>query len=107
MEPVFNADGVTVRAKTGTAQAPPLRFGDTNGDGTVDDADDHITDLDHAWCVGLAGPRSTGVSEYAIAVVVEYGGSGGRVAGPIVNQIIHALQDEGYLPHGETPEGDG
>ena len=34
----------------------------------------------------------------ALAVIVEYGGSGGRVAGPIANQIIHALQDEGYLP---------
>ena len=29
---------------------------------------------------------------YAIAVVVEFGGSGGRVSGPIVNQIIRALQ---------------
>ena len=35
-----------------------------------------------------------------IAVIVEYGGSGGRTAGPVANQIIHALQVEGYLPMG-------
>ena len=32
-----------------------------------------------------------------VAVLIEHGGSGGRVAGPIANQVIHALQDEGYL----------
>jgi hypothetical protein len=31
-------------------------------------------------------------------VLVEYGGSGGRAAGPIANQIVRALQHEGYLP---------
>ena len=35
---------------------------------------------------------------HAIAVVVEYGGSGGRTSGPIANQVIRALQSEGYLP---------
>ena len=34
---------------------------------------------------------------YAIAVVIDYGGSGGKVSGPIANQIIHALIAEGYL----------
>ena len=32
-----------------------------------------------------------------VAVLVEHGGSGGRVAGPIANQVLHALQAEGYL----------
>jgi hypothetical protein len=32
-----------------------------------------------------------------VAVVVEFAGSGGRVAGPIVNQITYALKREGYL----------
>ena len=31
------------------------------------------------------------------------GASGGRVAGPIANQIIHALQAEGYLPASGEP----
>jgi cell division protein FtsI/penicillin-binding protein 2 len=32
-----------------------------------------------------------------VAVLIEHGGSGGRVAGPIANQVIHALQFEGYF----------
>jgi hypothetical protein len=34
--------------------------------------------------------------------VVEHGGPGGRVAGPIANQVVHALQAEGYLPGGDA-----
>ena len=71
---------------------------DTNGNGVIDLADDRIDNLDHAWFVGLVGPDDTKRPMFAIAVIVEYGGSGGRVAGPIANQIIHALQEEGYLP---------
>jgi penicillin-binding protein 2 len=97
-EPIFNVEGVTVWGKTGTAQAPPLRAHDTNGDRKITSDDDGITDLDHAWFVGLVGPNDTKRPMYAIAVLVEYGGSGGRVAGPIANQIIRALQEEGYLP---------
>ncbi len=33
---------------------------------------------------------------------VEHGGSGGRVAGPIANQVIHALRDTGHLSGGEA-----
>jgi penicillin-binding protein 2 len=29
--------------------------------------------------------------------MVEYGGSGGKVSGPIANQVIYALIAEGYL----------
>ncbi len=95
-EPIFNAPGVTVWAKTGTAQAPPS---DLNANGIIDP---HERILDHAWCVGLVGPEDER-PRYAIAVVVEYGGSGGRVSGPVANQIILALQDEGYLPGGSAP----
>lgn len=79
-EPIVNAVDVTVWAKTGTAQANRLR------------------QLDHSWFVGLVGPRGAARPLHAIAVIVENGGSGGRCAGPIANQIIHALQAEGYLP---------
>ncbi len=98
-EPILNAPGVTVWAKTGTAEAPPLPR-DTNGNGVLDEEDEPLAALDHAWFVGLVGPRSAARPLYAIAVLVEYGGSGGRVAGPIANQIIRALQDENYLPGG-------
>jgi penicillin-binding protein 2 len=98
-EPIINAVDVKVSAKTGTAQAPPLRLKDTTGDGKIN-GDDAISykSLDHSWFVGLAGPRHSPRPLHAIAVLVEYGGSGGRCAGPIANQIIRALQAEGYLP---------
>jgi len=41
--------------------------------------------------VGKDRPR------YVIAVVTDFGGSGGKVSGPICNQIIYALMAEGYL----------
>ncbi|MCH7572100.1 MAG: hypothetical protein IH891_04225 [Planctomycetes bacterium] len=102
-EPIINAEGVTVWAKTGTAQAPPLKH-DDNGDGEISESE-VIEHMDHAWFVGLVGPRN-GTPLYAISVIVEYGGSGGRTAGPIANQIIRALQAEGYLPghHQAFPE---
>jgi penicillin-binding protein 2 len=94
-EPIINAEAVTVWAKTGTAQAPPLRR-DLNGDGKSEEHE-FIEDLDHAWFVGLVGPENA-EPLYAISVIVEYGGSGGRTAGPIANQIIRALQARHYLP---------
>jgi penicillin-binding protein 2 len=97
-EEIFDVEGVTLWGKTGTAQAPPLRGADTNADGEIDADDQPITGLDHAWFVGLVGPADTSLPMFAIAVIVEYAGSGGRVAGPVANQIVHALQDEGYLP---------
>jgi len=95
IEPIFNARGVTVWGKTGTAQAPPL---DLNADGEITPEE---RGFDHAWFVGLVGPNDTRRPMFAIAVIVEYGGSGGRVAGPIANQIIHALQVDRYLPAAE------
>ena len=105
-EPIINANGVTIWAKTGTAQAPPLKQ-DDNGDGKFSESE-VIENLDHAWFVGLVGPRGA-TALYAISVIVEYGGSGGRTAGPIANQIIRALQAEGYLPgdHQAPPEESG
>ena len=105
--PIFNAHGVTVWGKTGTAQAPPLRAADTNGDGEIDGDDEGREGLDHAWFVGLVGPGEPARPRYAIAVIVEYGGSGGKVAGPVANQIVHALQAEGYLPEPPAEGDDG
>lgn len=91
-EPIFNAPGVRVWGKTGTATAPAL----------LDDAGEVVRTGDHAWYVCVAQPEGTdligGGAGYAIAVIVEYGGSGGRVSGPIANQVVHALVAEGYLP---------
>jgi penicillin-binding protein 2 len=98
-EPLINARGVTVWAKTGTAQAPPASF-DLDCDGV---AETRVDDGSHAWFVGLVGPGPRGVARprFAIAVIFEYGGSGGRAAGPVANQVILALQAEGYLAGGQ------
>ncbi|MCH2133750.1 MAG: hypothetical protein MK116_08365 [Phycisphaerales bacterium] len=92
-EPIFTVPGVTVMGKTGTAQAPPWPR-DVDGDGVLAPGE-QTRGLEHAWFVGLVGDDD--VPKYAISVLVEYGGSGGRVAGPIANQVIQALRDEGYL----------
>lgn len=92
-EPIFNVSPLRIWGKTGTAQAPPMPM-DLDGDGELG-VGERIDDLHHAWFVGLVGEQEP---EYAVAVLVEYGGSGGRVAGPIANQIMHALSAESYLP---------
>lgn len=94
-DPVFNAPGVDVWGKTGTADAPALVVDPDGESGPV--APMVIRDGDHSWFVVLAGPKGA-QPRYAIAVMMEYGGSGGKVSGPITNQIIHALVAEGYLP---------
>ena len=98
-EPIINAPGVRVWAKTGTAEAPPLRT-DSDGDGQLTKADVPTRGVDHSWFVGMVGPGRARDPLYVIAVIVEYGGSGGRVAGPVANQIVRALQEEHYLPGG-------
>ena len=94
-EPVINTPGVTVWAKTGTAQATPAGF-DLDCDG-VEDA--HPENPTHAWFLGFVGPGAaeTAQPRYVVVVMVEYGGSGGRTSGPIANEIIRALQARGYL----------
>lgn len=80
---MFDVPDVTVWGKTGTATTSPLYY-----EGEL------VRRGDHSWFVLLCGRETP---EYAIAVVVEYGGSGGRVSGPIANQIVRALVHEGYL----------
>jgi cell division protein FtsI/penicillin-binding protein 2 len=90
-EPIFNAPGVKIWGKTGTAAASPL-MGDPDGEGPR--GREILEAGDHSWFVILVGndrPR------YVISVVTDFGGSGGKVSGPIANQIIYALMAEGYL----------
>ena len=86
-EPIFNVNGVRLWGKTGTAQAPAYK----KPDGSV------IPGLDHSWFLVMASHKNETKPGVIVAVLIEYGGSGGRIAGPIANQVIHALQDEGYL----------
>ena len=86
-EPTFNVDSIRIWGKTGTAQAPSYRLNDGS----------KLSGLDHSWFVVMASTMNNPHPEFVVAVLVEHGGSGGLVAGPIANQILHALQAEGYL----------
>ena len=91
-EPIFNTPGVKIWGKTGTAAASPLLGADPDGEGP--DPKQILAAGDHSWFVIMVGrdrPR------YVISVVTDFGGSGGKVSGPIANQIIWALIGEGYL----------
>ncbi|MCK4871850.1 MAG: hypothetical protein KAS72_03900 [Phycisphaerales bacterium] len=90
-EPTINVPGVVMRAKTGTAQAPSLVRNEPDGTMTI------LRSGDHAWYVGLVAAEGDAQPRFAVAVFVEYGGSGGRVAGPIANQIIWQLRKLAYL----------
>lgn len=95
-EPLLTLEGVICRSKTGTAQAPP-QFIDVNANGRLDEPEPIVRSGSHSWYVCHVQPQAAERAKYVIAVLVEYGGSGGRVSGPIVNQILHALRGEGYL----------
>ncbi|MFN9976493.1 MAG: penicillin-binding transpeptidase domain-containing protein, partial [Phycisphaerae bacterium] len=96
-DPIFNVPGVRVYGKTGTAAAPDLKVkSDDEHDGLGPTAAEVVRSGDHSWFVVMVG-RSNERPKYIISVVMEYGGSGGKVSGPIVNQIVQALKDEGYL----------
>ena len=51
----------------------------------------------HAWFMAYTQPRSTARGarprgkSYAISVIIEYGGSGGRVSGPLAREIAKLL----------------
>lgn len=92
-EKIFNLPGVSVWGKTGTAEAPAIMI-DPDGAGPL--GRQVARDGDHSWFVVLAGPENK-PPRYAIAVIMEYAGSGARVSGPIANQVLHALRAEGYL----------
>ncbi len=95
--PLFgDFDGLTIRAKTGTAQAPVF-FDDANRNGRIDEDERVIRRGPHSWFVTHVQKSGDERASVVIALIVEHGGSGGRVAGPIMQQFIRALQAEGYL----------
>ena len=49
---------------------------------------------DHAWFAGFVPAERP---KYAFAVVIEHGGSGSRVAGPVAQKLVRTLIDTGLL----------
>ncbi|MEM6334307.1 MAG: penicillin-binding transpeptidase domain-containing protein [Planctomycetota bacterium] len=97
-EPIFTVEGVEVMAKSGTAEAAPMReIVAYDEDGFPAEYGEVVRSGDHAWVIALARPQDAARPTHVVAVVVEYAGSGGQVAGPIANQVIALLQQEGYL----------
>ncbi len=96
-ERIFNVEGIKVLAKSGTAQGVP-HWVDENGDRRFTPGTDTIVRRgDHAWVACMVQTPGSTQPNYVVVVVVEYGGSGGAVAGPVANQILHAMRAEGYL----------
>jgi penicillin-binding protein 2 len=69
---------IQVAGKTGTAQVVALNR---------DKKHKHNGDQDHAWFVGYA---PAGDPKIAVAVLIEHGGHGGSVAGPLASRVIAA-----------------
>ena len=90
-EPLFPTDALALWGKTGTATAPLLAL-----DGDKDGRAETRVRTDHAWFVGLAGANGSEPT-IAIAVLLENGGSGGRVAAPMAAAVLSAIAAEGYL----------
>ena len=98
-EAIFRHDGVTVWGKSGTAQAAARVWDREMYERTKADERvplDGVSAGEHAWFCALVAAEGQR-PRYAIAVVMERGGSGGRVSGPIASGIIAALRAEGYL----------
>ncbi len=77
--------GIDVSGKTGTSMVASRARLAASADG---DRPEHLRN--HAWFIGYA-PRVN--PEIAIAVLVEHGGSGGRAAAPIAQQVLKAYFD--------------
>ncbi|GAB1534793.1 penicillin-binding protein 2 [Geovibrio sp. ADMFC3] len=81
--------GITYGGKTGTAQVVSLSK-------TEHMEEDEIPEFmrDHAW-FGAVVPEDK--PKYAIAVLMQHGGSGSRSAAPVAGAIVNKLVDLGYV----------
>jgi cell division protein FtsI/penicillin-binding protein 2 len=81
------ADGRTVR-RVDWIEVPPNSYPWYQGTG------ENRADLSHAWFIGFAPANKP---QIAFSVLVEYGGSGGRVAGAVARDLLEAAGQHGYL----------
>ena len=79
-------------AKTGSAQVVRLR---AQGQST------RWKDRDHAWFASWGHKNDR---TYVVVVMVEHGGGGGKVAGPIANEVFNFLFADDYYTMDQPPE---
>ena len=82
----INAGDLKLAGKSGTAQVV-----DINSREEYDEVRSNELLRDHAIFIGFAPYDNP---KYSIAVIVENGESGGRVAGPIAKQVLEELLDD-------------
>jgi len=89
-------EGMSMAGKTGTAQVRNISSAERIT-GVLDNEDLPWRLRDHALFVGF-GPVEA--PKYAVAVVVEHGGSGSRAAGPRARDIMQfaLTRDPGSMP---------
>lgn len=100
----LRGEGMSMAGKTGTAQVRRISKAERDT-GVIDNKDKPWVERDHSLFVGY-GPVED--PAYAIAVVVEHGGSGSRVAAPIARDIMRETLKRDPRGTPQDPEsGDG
>ncbi|HCV49691.1 MAG TPA: penicillin-binding protein 2, partial [Rhodobiaceae bacterium] len=91
----FNLRGVASAGKTGTVQVRRISK-DERESGIIpnEELDWHLRD--HALFVGFAPVKNP---KYAVAVVVEHGGSGSKVAAPIAQKLLKMTLERDRQPN--------
>lgn len=87
-------ESIRFGAKTGTAEARQFKEG-------VDPYVARWLAEDHAWMIAFAPVETPRI---AVACIVEHGGFGGSVAGPIVSDIIYRLFALHLIPQAEEEQ---
>ena len=95
----LRASTIPIAGKTGTAEE--VQYVERQGRRVR-------TRVNHAWFAGFApyvAPGTEGgIPKIAVAVLVEEGGSGGRVAAPIARAIVEAAADLGLIDDGRPDD---
>jgi penicillin-binding protein 2 len=83
---VLQRPDAVMGGKTGTAQVVKLRF--ASGDRRLKTHEMAYEQRDHAW---MASYGEKAGKRYVVVAMVEHGGGGGAVAGPVVRQVYEHL----------------
>lgn len=93
-----NDSRVKIATKTGTAQVVSIPQSEKV---RMKEKDMEYYQRSHAWIVGF-GPYEK--PKYAVTVLVEHGGGGSSVGGPMIKKIFEKLLDMGYIDENGTKD---